>query len=55
MPADTLSNGAVGRPCVCPLSDFTGYEDAGNSGTAGTGIRPSSASNARPLEARLRG
>ena len=55
MPADTLSNGAVGRPCVCPLSDFTGYEDAGNSGAAGTEIGPCSASNARPLVARLWG
>ena len=43
-------------PAVCAtLSDFTGYEDAGKSGAAGTGIRPCSASNARPLVARLRG
>jgi len=37
------------------LSDFTGYEDAGKSGAPGTGIGPCSASNARPLVARLRG
>ena len=39
--------------CVCHL--FTGYEAAGNFGAAGTGIGPCSASNARPLVARLRG
>ena len=37
------------------LADFTGYEDAGNSDAAGAGIGPCSASNARPLVARLRG
>jgi hypothetical protein len=46
----------TGRPYVCAtFSDFTGYEDAGNAGAAGTGIEPCSASNARPLVARLRG
>jgi hypothetical protein len=50
------NNGNVRAICMCAtLSDFTGYEDAGNSGAAGTGMGPCSASNARPLVARLRG
>ena len=39
--------------CVrATLSDFTGYEDAGNSGAAGTGIGPLLRSTSRPVSGR---